>query len=179
MRTNRIVTFILGIIMVITGVYCLANPTIPYTTLGYIVGVNMIIDAVVGIFLWRERKMLGIADGWALAGAIASLVFGIILLGSTALQEAVNMTIVYLAAIWLIVIGVIRVILSYRLHTVKKALNAQYLGRRWWLVMLIGILMIVCGVFSLFNPAGLIIAIGINFGLNFIVSGANLVAIAV
>ena len=66
-----------------------------------------------------------------------------------------------------------------KLHKVKKALDAEYLGRRWWLVMPIGILLIVSGVLILFNPSGLIIAIGINFGLNIIVTVANLIAAAV
>ena len=165
--------------MIVTGVYCLFTPAMTYLTLGYIVGINMIIDSIGGILLWRERKKEGVADGWALAGTIASLIFGIILIGSAALQLIVDMTIVYLAAAWLIVVGIIRVILAVKLHRVKKALDAEYLGRRWWLVMLIGILLIICGVLSLFNPSGLVIAIGINFGLNIIVAGANLIAVAV
>ena len=56
MRTSRIITFILGIFMILTGVYCLFNPAMTYMTLGYVVGINMIVDAVGGIILWRERK---------------------------------------------------------------------------------------------------------------------------
>ena len=178
MKTSRIITFILGIFMILTGVYCLFNPAMTYMTLVYVVGINMIVDAVGGIILWRERKKEGAADGWALAGAIASLVFGIVLIGSTALQLVVDMTIVYLAAMWLIVIGIIRIVLANKLHKVRKALDAEILGRRWWLVMVTGILLVICGVLSLFNPAGLIVAIGIHFGLNIIIAGANMIAVA-
>ncbi len=118
------------------------------------------------------------SSGWELAGAIASLVFGIILIGSTAMQLIVDMTIVYLAAIWLIVVGVIRIMVALRIHKVRKALDAEILGRRWWLILIAGILLIVCGVLSLFNPTGLIVAIGINFGLNIIIAGANMIAVA-
>lgn len=178
MRTSRIITFILGIFMILTGIYCLFNPAMTYMTLGYVVGINMIVDAVGGIIVWHERKKEGSADGWALAGAIASLVFGVILIGSTALQLIVDMTIVYLAAIWLIVIGIIRIILANKLHKVRTALDAEILGRRWWLVMIAGILLVICGVLSLFNPSGLIVAIGIHFGLNIIIAGANMIAVA-
>lgn len=178
MKASRIITTILGVVMIGTGIYCLFTPALTYMTLGYIVGINMIIDAIGGLILWHERKKAGAADGWALAGAIASLVFGIILTGSAALQLIVDMTIVYLAAFWLIVIGVIRIVLSLRLRKVRKALDAEVLGRRWWLVMLIGILLVACGILSLFNPSGLIIAIGINFGLNIILAGVNLIVTA-
>ena len=178
MKTSRIVTFILGIVMIITGMYCLMNPVMTYMTLGYVVGVNMIIDSVGGIILWHERKKEGMSSGWELAGAIASLVFGIILIGSTAMQLIVDMIIVYLAAIWLIVVGVIRIMVALRIHKVRKALDAEILGRRWWLILIAGILLIVCGVLSLFNPTGLIVAIGINFGLNIIIAGANMIAVA-
>ena len=179
MKTNRIITLILGIIMVITGVYCLFTPAITYMTIGYIVGFDMVIDSIGGILLWRDRKKEGTADKWALAGAIASLVFGVVLLVSTAAQLIVDMVIVYLAAIWLIVLGIIRIILASKLHKVRKALDAQILGRRWLPIMIVGILLVVCGVMSLFNPSGLIIALGINFGLNIIVAGANLITVAV
>ena len=161
-----------------TGVYCLFTTAMTYMTLGYVVGINMILDAVGGIVLWHERKKLGDADGWALAGAIASLVFGIILTASTAMQWIVDMAVVYLAAIWLVMIGIIRIIFSLRLHKVRKALDAEIFGRRWWLILIAGILLVVCGVLSLFNPSGWIVAIGIHFGLNIIIAGVNLIAIA-
>lgn len=178
MRTSRIVAFILGIVMIVSGVYCLFTPVMTYMTLGYIVGINMIIDAIGGIITWSDRKKAGRADGWTLGGAIASLVFGIVLLTSAAMQLVVDMTIVYIAAAWLVVIGVIRIIHACKVHKLRKALDAEVLGKRWWLMLLIGILLVVCGILSFINPTGLIIAIGINFGLNIIVAGANLIAVA-
>ncbi|XME03617.1 hypothetical protein QYZ88_005415 [Lachnospiraceae bacterium C1.1] len=35
MKTNRIITLILGMVMVISGVYCLFTPAITYMTIGY------------------------------------------------------------------------------------------------------------------------------------------------
>lgn len=88
------------------------------------------------------------------------------------------MAIVYVAAIWLIVIGVIRIILANKLHKIRKTLDAEILGKRWWLMMAMGVLLIVCGISSLLDPSGLIVAIGIHFGLNIIVAGANMIAVA-
>ena len=104
--------------------------------------------------------------------------FGIVLLGSTALQLVVDMAIVYIAAAWLVVIGILRIVHAARVRKLRKALDAEILGKRWWLMMLIGILLVIGGILSFINPTGLIIAIGILFGLNIIVAGAHLIAVA-
>ena len=179
MKAGRIILLILGIIMALTGVYCLFTPTMTYLSVGYIVGLNMALDAFGGIVTWSERRAMGMADGWTLAGAVASLAFGVLLLGSAGMQFAVDMMIIYIAAFWLIVIGVIRVIYALQIRRIRQALDAEIFGGRWPVMMILGILLIVGGVFSLFNPSGLMIAIGINFGLCILAAGAHLIALAV
>ena len=178
MKAARILTLILGVMMIVTGVYCLFTPAMTYLTLGYIVGFNMMMDAIGGIATWSDRRRLGIADGWTLAGSIASLAFSVILLGSAAMQLAVDLMIVYIAAMWLVVSGIIRIIRGVQLRKLQKALQTQAIGSRWWLVLLTGILLVAFGVLSFSDPSGLMVAIGINFGINIIVSGVGLVAVA-
>ena len=178
MKAARIITIALGVLMIVTGVYCLLTPAMTYLSLGYMVGFNMVLDAIGGIATWSERKNKGMADGWTLAGSIASLVFGVVLLCSAAMQLAVDMIIVYIAAAWLIVIGVIRIIRAGQLRKIHKELQTEILGKRWWIILLTGILLVVCGVLSFANPSGLMVAIGINFGINIIAAGASLIATA-
>ncbi len=165
--------------MVIGGVYCLFTPAMTYMALGCVIGINMIIDGIGNIIIWIQRRKQKAADNWALAGAIVSLVFGVLLICNDIAQIAVDMTIVYLAAAWMIIMGIIRIMLSRQLHRIRRELDAQILGRKWWLVMLFGILMIAAGAFSLFNPTGLTVALGINFGINIILAGANMISAAV
>ena len=179
MRAGRMILLILGIVMVLSGVYCLFAPAMTYLSVGYIVGLNMALDAFGGILTWSERRALGMADGWTLAGSVASLAFSVLLLGSAGMQFAVDIVIIYIAALWLIVIGGIRVFHALKIRQVRQALDAEIFGGRWPVMMVIGILLIIGGVFSLFNPSGLMIAIGINFGLCIITAGAHLIALAV
>lgn len=178
MKASKIVTIILGVVMIATGIYCLFTPAMTYLSVGYVVGINMVLDAIGGIIAWAQRKKSGSAGGWELAGAIASLVFGIILLGSAAMQLVVDMVIVYIAAAWLVVIGAIRIVRSTKLRKFHKALDTEVVGKRWWVVMLTGILLVVCGVLSFANPTGLMIAIGVNFGINIMVAGVSLISTA-
>ena len=78
----KIVALIFGIIMIGGGIVCLASPELTFLTIGWIVGLAMVADAIANIVTWGARRRAGQADGWTLAGAIVSLVFGIVLLTS-------------------------------------------------------------------------------------------------
>ena len=118
------------------------------------------------------------ADGWTLAGAIVSLIFGIVLLGSNAMQLSVDLFVAYMAAIWLIVIGILRLIRSSRLHQFHKTFDTKVIAKRWWVVMLNGILLIVLGILSIMNPSITAFAIGTMMGLNVLFAGINLISTA-
>ena len=99
MRTSfKIVSVIFGILMIASGIYCLATPGITFLAVGWIIGFNMIADAIGNIITWKDRKDEGMADGWTLAGAIVSLIFGIVLLGSNAMQLSVDLSLCCWAA---------------------------------------------------------------------------------
>ena len=118
------------------------------------------------------------ADGWTLAGAIVSLIFGIVLLGSNAMQLSVDLFVAYMAAIWLIVIGILRLIRSSRLHQFHKTFDTKVIAKRWWVVMLNGILLIVLGILSMMNPSITAFAIGTMMGLNVLFASINLISTA-
>lgn len=174
----KVITIILGVLMVIAGIFCLLNPALTYLSLGYILALGMVMDAIGGIFTWSERRKKGLADGWTLAGSIISLVFGLVLLGSAFMQVMVDAMIVYLVAFWLLVVGIIRIVGAIQLHRLHKEYEQNLLGQQWWIPLLSGILLVACGILSFSNPVGLILALGINFGINMIVAGASLITIA-
>ena len=74
MKTGvKVLSILLGIVMIICGTYCLISPGLTFLAIGWIVGFCMIVDAVGNIATWNARKKLGIADGWTLFAAILSL----------------------------------------------------------------------------------------------------------
>ena len=180
MITRRILTFILGIIMIVDGVICLFNPEMTYMGVGYVAGIMMIMEGVGAIILWFEIKRLyNKANGWALAAAILSLVFGVLVVGNSAMQAALDMTILYFIAAWLVALGILSIVLSIRIKNIRTENDTEYLGRHWWLMTITGVLMIICGIISFINPAGLMTTIGIQLGLAIIVAGANLITLGV
>lgn len=135
----------------------------------------MLMDAVSRIVTWFELKKEGKADGWMLADGIVSCVFSLILRGSTALQLMVDVAIAYVAAIWILTIGIIRIVHAFKLRKVHKELDTKLLCSSWGLNLCFGILQVLFGILSLMNPSVIMAAMGVFIGLGIIVSGANLV----
>lgn len=174
----KVLAVVLGIVMLISGIYCLFTPGLTFLAMGWIIGVNMVLDAIGNIFTWKDRKEMGMADGWTLAGAIVSLGFGAVLLGSNAMQLSVDIFVAYMAALWVVVIGILRFIRSMKLRRFHKALQTQIIAKRWWVVTINGILLIVIGVLGLMNPTFTMVAIGTMMGWHIVVAGINLISTA-
>ena len=179
MKTGvKVLSILLGIVMIICGTYCLISPGLTFLAIGWIVGFCMIVDAVGNIATWNARKKLGIADGWTLFATILSLCFGIIVIASNAVQFAVNIFIAYMAAAWVLWIGILRLALSAKMHHIRKELGNESIAKHWWLVMINGILLILIGILGLMNLAVAAIAIGTLIGIDILFAGANMIVAA-
>ena len=179
MKLVKILTVILGILIVIGGLYCVFYPGLTYLGLGYVIGVAMLLDAVGRFHAWWQFKKQGEADGWMLAGAILSAVFGLVLIGNNAAQLSVDVFIAYMIGIWILTHAVITIVRAFRARKFHKKLNTVYAGKHWWLGLLIGILMCIFAILSLMNPGIIMTAIGTFIGLGVVVAGANLISVGV
>lgn len=171
----KILGIVLGVITIILGLYCLFTPGMAYLSLGYCVGFAMVMDSITEICFWWVAKSEGKADGWMLAGAILSLVFGFFVLNSALLRLSIDIFIAYYVAIWLIIRGGIVIARAFQLRKYHHDYNTIKVGKQWYLPLVVGILMILFGLLCCFNPAIMASAIGIFIGLGIVSSGASLV----
>ena len=176
MKFVKVLSIIFGILMVIGGLYCLFYPDVTYLTIGYVIGVCMLIDAVGRFVAWWQLRKEGAADAWLLVGAVLSLVFGVILVSEAAAQYAVDVFIAYMAAIWILVMAIVSVIRAFRMRRMHKTFNTVFLGKNWWIGMLIGILMCIFAILSLMNPEIIMVAIGTFIGLGIVMMGASIIS---
>ena len=176
---RKILSVLFGIMIMVDGVICLALPGLTFLTLGYMIGVGMLLDGIGRIINWYQMDRGTEQSGWVLASAIISLTLGIILMGSDAMQLAMDAFIVYMAIAWLIALGILRIIHALRIRKMRNNLREFQVdtpfGRNWWIALFFGILLIVFGVISMFAPATIIEAIGTLIGISIIISGANLI----
>ena len=174
----KVLSVIMGIFMIIAGLYCLFTPGAAYLNIGYVVGLSMVFDAVGRFVNWHQAKKDGAADGWMLVGAILSAVFGFFVLNSTILQLGIDAFIVYYIAIWFVCHGLLVITRAWRIRRLHKNWDTKMLGTHWYIPLCIGILLCLFGVLSLFKPFLLASTIGVFIGLGIISAGANMITIA-
>ena len=176
MSIKKILITLLGLFTIAMGVYSMVTPIETYMSIGYIVGVSMIFEAIGSMNLYFEYKKYTDITGWYLVNAILSLIFGIIIILSLATQVMVDIVIAYMVAVWIIMLGIFRINIAVKLKKIYNTVNI--VGKNWWLALLLGILMILFGVLSLINPTALMVAIGILMGLIIIIIGISILTYA-
>ena len=176
---RKILSVLFGIMIIVDGVICLALPGLTFLTLGYMIGVGMLLDGIGRIVNWYQMERGTEQSGWVLVSAIISLTLGIILMGSDAMQLTMDAFIVYMAIAWLITLGILRIAHALRIRKMRNNIRDLQpdtpFGRNWWIALIFGILQIVFGIIGLFAPATIIETIGTLIGIAIIISGANLI----
>lgn len=165
--------------MVVAGVWCIFSADVTYLTLIWLFGLCIIFDAAGGISAWSDRRRIGLANGWDLAAAIISIVFGVFLVCSNGLRFLAGYTLLYVCAVWLIIVGVIRIIAAARLRRFRLSLGLGLSGSRWGRVLIFGILMVLAGILCIIHPGVLATAFGAMVGIAIAFSGFALISFAV
>ncbi len=173
MSTERILSILLGILMIIGGVYCLMSPGITYMILIWIIIAAMLASSISGIMTWSARKKAGIASGWDLCASIISLVFAIILIASFALRFSTMIMLLYFVMAWMIVSGITRIFAGLTLRKMHYE-DGTVAGSNWGWVLCFGVLMVIAGLFGFAEPLTAAITIGIIIGVSLIVYGVEL-----
>ena len=174
---NRFLVILMGLLMVIGGVYCLFTPVTTFLATGYVVGVIIFCDAIGNIVAWVNAKTYVEVSGWYLANAIISLIFGIVVIVSLRMQIAVDMFIVYAIAIWVIILGISRISLAIRMKKLIEKLPKVFKNNKWGYVLALGILMVIFGLLCMIRPVVLSSMLGVFIALIMIFAGASLITL--
>ena len=177
-KASKILLIIGGVLMIACGIYCLFEPILIYATVGYVVGFMILFDGVCLFTHWWEMRKTPFVDIWTLIGAIFAVVIGMLILMNGQLQYGIDVVIVYYAAIWLIMRGVVVIIGSTKVKKFHDLLATRELGAQWWLLLILGILMIAFGAFCFAKPLVMASTLGILLGLGIIATGCSMIAIA-
>lgn len=178
MRVGNVLAIILGVLVVVGGIWCLMTPLQTILGMAWLIGFMMIVDGVANIITWFQLRKLGGVNGWALASAIISVVLGVVVVGNFFMQAFLAEFLTYLVAAWLIVSGVMRIGYGWKMRSLHKAVQASMIGGHWYFSFILGILLVVLGVMSLIAPVMLAEALGMFIGISIIVLGVSLIALA-
>ncbi|MBQ8092842.1 MAG: DUF308 domain-containing protein [Clostridia bacterium] len=165
MTVFTIVNVIMGILMIIGGISLMATPLITFLSTGYYIIILFFIAGIVGI-------VQGIADkrfGTEFFFAILSLILGILGMVMPGVAEMNSFMILHMAACWFFVHGIMTIVATIQSRKYGLSTGSMVIG------ILLGVLDLIMGVYSMAHPAVLAVSLGILIGIYFIESGVNMI----
>lgn len=159
-------SIIFGIILIIGGFACAFTPIATTIGIGYFLIVLFLMYGIFGIIDCIVNKKFGV-DGLF---AVLSLIFGIIgFCVPNAVAMSTNFMLLYFAAAWLFIHGVMTIVASVDGKKFGASTGMVVLG------VILGIIEILFGIYSVAHPVFEMIVIGILIGLFFIEGGINMI----
>lgn len=161
----RILTIISGILLVLTGVFCFANPGETFLSLAFILGLMMVINSIIqGIAYWWGRAgNQRDNNGWILTEAIITFILGVLVLSN---QIAADVAIPMVFGMWAMFSGILRVVTATMIDRQNKKANFI-----WTLIT--GLLCALGGLYAFLNPIIAGLAIAVLLGIMFVVQGIS------
>lgn len=189
----KILAIILGFMMIGTGITCISVPAATATLPGLFLGIVMVVEGIGNLIAWLNIKREGQSDGILFWAGIFSALLGFVLLGNDLLKLEISVTLITFLAIWMTVIGVLRIADAFRIRRLKTdagdiagngntvqeraaRLQLKEIGRAWWAVLVLGILLVILGVLCFFDPIKALLAMGVMLGISIIMTGIDLIA---
>lgn len=152
-----------GVVLLILGLFMLAQPLASVGVLTWVFGIFAIIDGLVAIGQWLgNRKEPG--SGWWLASGLMGIALGVVAVVWTEASVAV---IFYLIALWVLLLGVLAIIAAVVLY------RSRDIG--WYWVLTFGLVSFLFGLLLIMNPQTSVSVIVVLLGLFAFVGGVVLV----
>ena len=154
---------ILGILLIAGGFSCIFTPLLTFMNAGYFVVILITVFGIVGLIKAIAEKRFGVNFVFS----ILSVLLGIAMLvfpGSLLLAEGVMLI---MTAVWFVLMGIV---------TISTAVTAtRATGSKIWILQLIfGILAVLVGAYSFFQPMIMALSLGVLIGIFFIETGFTL-----
>lgn len=160
----RVLTIISGVLLILTGVFCFANPGETFLSLAFILGLIMVISSVIqGIAYWWGRSDQSDNNGWILTEAILTFVLGVLVLSS---QIAADVAIPMVFGLWVMFSGILRVVTATMINRSNKKANFIW-------TLIIGLLCGLGGLYAFLNSVIAGLAIAMLLGILFILQGIS------
>ncbi len=155
---------ILGILLVAGGVSCIVTPLLTFMSVGYFVVILMVVFGIVGLIRAIVEKRFGINFVFS----ILSVLLGVIMLAFPNSLLFAESVLLIIAAIWFVVMGIVSIINAVSLIKMH--------GSKIWILQLIfGILAILIGIYSIFQPMLMAVSLGVLVGIYFIEAGFTMI----
>lgn len=164
----RVFKIAAGAILILTGVFCFANPGATFLSVAFLLGSAMLLSGISGtvayICISRKRE---ISNSLLIEGLI-SIILGILVLSNQLLADA---AIPVFFGMWVMVTGIIRI---------AEAYDHRNSGKMQLISLLtLGILGFAAGLYAFFNTVLFGFSIILLVGVLFVIQGASVMLVGV
>ena len=152
-----------SILALLIGIFLFVHPFTTTAMIGWIIALLVFMSGITSLLMYTnsvERSF------WYLLQSILSIIFGIILLSSSAMS--LSSAVIMIAAYWILVSGILRLIGGFQMRRAGFYDANRFLSS--------AVLAILLGLFLLFNPALSAIFIGRLTGLLLMAVGVSGIA---
>lgn len=163
----KIFTIILGVIMAICGISCMCTPVMTFLEAGYFLVILLVVYGIGAIVRAVMEKNYGITFLFG----ILSIILGGIIMFVPGLKLMTDGMLIYIMATWFLLQGAVGIFMAF------KQKNAEE-NKGWVWTLILGILGVLVGLYSLVHPMILAFTFGILVGVYFIESGINMIVLA-
>ena len=158
----RLLTIISGAMLIMTSLFCYANPGETFLPLAFVLGMAMILTGIVQcVAYWWGRDNRQDNNGWIFAEAITTLILGILVLTSLIAADA---AIPMVFGMWVMFSGILRLVVATMINPKTKRANFVW-------TMGTGVLGIVSGLYAFLNPYIANLNIAVLLGFLFMIQG--------
>lgn len=152
-----------GILALLIGIFLFVHPFTTTAMIGWIIALLVFMSGITSLLMYTnsvERSF------WYLLQSILSIIFGIILLSSSAMS--LSSAVITIAAYWILISGILRLIGGFQMRRAGFYDANRFLSS--------AVLAILLGLFLLFNPALSAVFIGRLTGLLLMAVGVSGIA---
>lgn len=152
-----------GIILTLSGVYCLFKPAVTLLSLSFMIGFVILFNGITAFsHYFIERDFPG--SGWLLFDGILGTVFGILLL-FTNMSSYLAIFLPIFFSIWIVIFGIFKIC---------NSIDVKKLGEKnWYMMTIIGILCVILGIAMWIKPIISAFAISLIIGIYLIIAGVS------
>ena len=161
----RVLSSVLGIVLVAFGFICIFSPLAAVLATGYLLCILLLVFGVIGIITTFVTKVV---RPFKLIVNILAIIFGIICLVNPGASLVFDGVVIYLMAVWFLVYGV---------FTIADAIRFRHDVKGWGWNLFVGILGVVISILAFAYPFAAVFACGIMIGLFFIEGGLGMLMI--
>lgn len=175
----KALSIILGVLMVIGGVFCVVDSAMTFAVLGWIIGFAAFIGGIGLICAYSRTHKYGTASGWTLFGGIVSTAIGLFILFSGRALFFTDTVLAYMISFWTVIFGIGNIVVAFKMKQLRKDLPLEKRGHIWLWALIIGILTTILGVYACIHPLVTIVTVGWLVGLSIIFTGIDTICLGI